>query len=205
MDLAVWLNLTLVFVAGGLTPGPAVMLVTTTSLRYGIAASVSPALGICLANLVWIALAASGVALLARTFPDAFLALKALGLIFIAWLAWRTAFGSPVDLLRREAAPRGRLFLHGAGLQLANPNALIYFGGLLPAYFNVSRDLLPQTLISMVTVTACEMFGLMVYACLADAMARRLRSAAFATLFYRTTAAVMLASAGLAVWMTWPT
>lgn len=205
MAFWVWANFTLLFLAGGLTPGPAVMLVTTASIRYGFWAAMIPAIGICVANLVWIALAASGVAVLAKAFPDAFLVLKAAGIAFIVWLAWKTAFGPPVDLLRTEPPPRRKLFMHGIGLQLANPNALVYFGGLLPAYFNVERDLIPQVIISMITVTVCEMFGLMVYASGADALARRFRSQAFAMWFFRIAALAMLVSAGFAVYLTWST
>jgi threonine/homoserine/homoserine lactone efflux protein len=205
MDFWVWANFTLLFLAGGLTPGPAVMLVTTASIRYGFWASTPPAVGICAANLVWIALAASGVALVARTFPEAFLALKVAGIAFIVFLAWKTAFGAPVDLLRREPPPRARLFVHGVGLQLANPNALVYFGGLLPTYFNPDHDMIPQVLISMGTVTVCEMFGLMVYGGAADALARRFQSQAFATGFFRIAALAMVVSAGFAVYLTWAT
>jgi len=203
MDVWVWLNFTLLFLAGGLTPGPAVMLVTTASIRYGFRPSMAPAFGICFANLIWITLAASGVAVVAKAFPEAFLALKVVGICFIAWLAWKTAFGEPVDLLRREPPPRARLIVHGVGLQLANPNALVYFGGLLPTYFNADRDLIPQVIISMLTVTACEMFGLMIYAGGAEALARRFRSQAFATWFFRLAALAMLLSAGFAVYLTW--
>ena len=118
MEFWVWANFTLLFLAGGLTPGPAVMLVTTASIRYGVWASTAPAVGICAANLVWIALAASGVALVAKTFPEAFLAFRIAGIAFIVWLAWKTAFGAPVDLLRREPPPKRKLFVHGVGLQL---------------------------------------------------------------------------------------
>jgi threonine/homoserine/homoserine lactone efflux protein len=203
MDVWVWLNFTVLFLAGGLTPGPAVMLVTTASIRYGFGPSITPALGICFANLIWITLAASGVAMVAKAFPEAFLVLKAIGIAFIAWLAWRTTFGAPVDLLRREPPPRSRLFMHGVGLQLANPNALVYFGGLLPAYFNADRDLIPQVAISMITVTVCEMFGLMVYAAGADALAKRFRSPAFARWFFRIAGLVMFLSAAFAVYLTW--
>jgi len=203
MEFWVWVNFTLLFIAGGLTPGPAVMLVTTASIRYGFWPSVTPALGICGANLVWIALAAAGVALIARAFPEAFLAFKVAGIAFIVFLAWKTAFGPPVDLLRREPPPKARLFAHGLGLQLANPNALVYFGGLLPTYFNPDRDLLPQVMISMATVTVCEMFGLMVYAAGADALARRFQSQAFATGFFRIAALAMVVSAAFAVYLTW--
>ncbi len=205
MEFWVWANFTLLFLAGGLTPGPAVMLVTTASIRYGVLASTAPAVGICAANLVWIALAASGVALVAKTFPEAFLAFRIAGIAFIVWLAWKTAFGAPVDLLRREPPPKRKLFVHGVGLQLANPNALVYFGGLLPTYFNPDHDMIPQVLISMATVTVCEMFGLMVYASGADALARRFQSQAFATGFFRIAALAMVVSAGFAVYLTWAT
>ena len=52
MSIWVWANFTLLFLAGGLTPGPAVILVTTASIRYGFWASMAPAAGICAANLV---------------------------------------------------------------------------------------------------------------------------------------------------------
>lgn len=205
MELWVWLNFTLLFLAGGLTPGPAVILVTTASIRYGFWASMAPALGICAANLVWITLASLGVAVVAKNFPEAFLAFKLLGIAFIVWLAWRTAFGAPVDLLRKEPPPRGRLFAHGVGLQLANPNALVYFGGLLPTYFNPDHDMIPQIVISMATVTVCEMFGLVVYATGADALARRFHSRAFAGAFFKIAALAMLISAAFAVYLTWST
>jgi homoserine/homoserine lactone efflux protein len=203
MEFWVWVNFTMLFLAGGLTPGPAVMLVTTASIRYGFWPAMAPAVGICVANLVWIALAASGVALLAKAFPEAFLVLKVAGIAFIAWLAWKTAFGAPVDLLRREPPPRARLFVHGIGLQLANPNALVYFGGLLPAYFNAEHDLIPQVAIGMITVTVCEMFGLVIYAGGAEALARRFQSPSFARWFFRIAALAMFLSAGYAVYRTW--
>ncbi len=203
MDIWVWANFTLLFLAGGLTPGPAVILVTTASIRYGFWASMAPAAGICAANLVWISLAASGVAVVAKNFPEAFLAFKVAGIAFIVWLAWRTAFGAPVDLLRRDPPPRRKLFSHGVGLQLANPNALVYFGGLLPTYFNPDHDMIPQVLISMATVTVCELFGLVVYASSADVLALRFQSATFAHWFFRLAALAMVISAGFAVYVTW--
>ena len=71
--------------------------------------------------------------LLAHAYPDAFMVLKFAGIGFILWLAWRTAFGAPVDLLRREPPPRRKLFVNGVGLQILNPNALVYFGIALPS------------------------------------------------------------------------
>ena len=86
MEFGVWLSFFLLFMAGGLTPGPAVMLVTTSSIRYGFWAAMIPSVGICLANLVWIVLAVSGATALAHAFPLAFIALKVVGIAFILGL-----------------------------------------------------------------------------------------------------------------------
>jgi threonine/homoserine/homoserine lactone efflux protein len=203
MEFGVWFAFFALFIAGGLTPGPAVMLVTTSSIRYGFWPSMAPAIGICVSNLIWVTLAASGASALAHAFPQAFTALKLAGVAFILWLAWRTAFGAPVDLLRREPPPKAKLFAHGVGLQLANPNALVYFGGLMPAYLDTSRDLTTQAIVIMITVTVCEMFGLIIYALGADALARRFQSQTFATWFFRLAALAMAASASFAVYATW--
>jgi homoserine/homoserine lactone efflux protein len=204
MEFGVWLSFLLLFMAGGLTPGPAVMLVTTSSIRYGFMAAMIPSVGICLANLVWIVLAVTGMIALIAAFPALFIALKALAVAFMVALAWRTAFGAPVDLLRREPPPRAKLLATGIGLQLLNPNALVYFAIAMPGFIDPGRDLVVQAVILMATVTACEMFGLMVYAFGADALAQRFQSPAFARWFFRIAAATMAGSAIFAVFATWP-
>jgi threonine/homoserine/homoserine lactone efflux protein len=203
MEFGVWVSFFLLFMAGGLTPGPAVMLVTTSSIRYGFGPAMIPSAGVCLANLVWIVLAVTGATALAHAFPAAFVVLKVVGISFILFLAWRTAFGAPVDLLRREPPPRARLLATGVGLQLLNPNALVYFAVAMPGFIDASRDLVQQAVILMVTVTLCEMFGLMVYAYGADALARRFQSPVFARWFFRIAAATMAGSALFAVFATW--
>ncbi len=202
MELRVWLALVALCVAGGLTPGPAVMLVTTSSMRYGVRASMLAAVGICTSNLIWAALAVSGAAALAHGFPSAFLALKIVGVGYVVLLAWRIARSAPVDLVRREPPPRARLYGRGVALQLANPNALVFFGGLLPAYIDPDRSLVLQAAAIMATVTSTELFGLGVYASAAQWLARRFASAAFATWFFRGAALTMGASAVFATWRT---
>jgi threonine/homoserine/homoserine lactone efflux protein len=184
-------------------PGPAVMLVTTSSMRHGAAASMLAAIGICAANLLWVALSTSGASALAQSFPTGFLTVKVLGVGYILVLAWRTLHSGPMELARREPPPRTRLFGRGVGLQLANPNALVFFGGLLPAYLDPDGSFLAQCAVIMSTVTATELFGLAIYALAADWLARRFASRSFATAFYRCVALAMAASAGFAVYSTW--
>jgi len=58
MELELWLSLVALFFTGGLTPGPAVMLVLASSFRYGFKPALLPALGVASANVLWLFLAA---------------------------------------------------------------------------------------------------------------------------------------------------
>ena len=204
MDTSVWLSLFVLFFAGGLTPGPAVLLVVSTSLKHGFRPAMLPAIGVSAANLVWITLAAAGVAALAATLPVFFAGLKLSGIAFILFLAWRIVRAGPQDLRQPGTPTPGRagLFASGFGLQLANPNALVFFGLILPSYFDASRPVLPQVLAIMVTITATEMTGLALYAGLSDALARRFANPGFARRFSYIAASLMVISALYAVWST---
>jgi len=204
MDFGVWLALIGLFFAGGLTPGPAVMLVMASSMRYGPKPALLPALGISSANLIWIGAAMVGAGALALRYPSVFFGLKLFGLGFILYLACRIALSNPeTRRVRAEDAPRRPvLFVRGLGLQLANPNALVFFGLILPAYIDPERPLMVQASVIMATVTATEMFGLSVYAWAADAMNQRFARPEFARWFNRLAAMAMFATACFAVFMT---
>jgi len=166
MSLDVWFALVALFGIGGLTPGPAVMLVLASSFRYGFKPAMLPALGVASANVVWLLLAASGAAALAVQFPKAFLGLKIVGVLVILYLALTTIFGPLPDAnaSANDAPPRAKLYSKGVALQLSSPMPLVYFGLLLPAYFDITSPIPPQFGIMLVTVTVTELLGLAAYA-----------------------------------------
>lgn len=208
MEIDLWVSLILLFAAGGLTPGPAVMLILASSLRYGLFYALIAALGICVANVVWISLAASGAGLLAQQFPTIFLIVKIAGLCFVLWLAWSTAtqpvstrFEEDVSKVfgknARKPPKYGRIvaqFFRGVGLQIGNPNALVWFGGLLPTFFSTEQPIMFQVGIMIATVTVTELAGLGVYALAARLLAHKFSEPAFARAFYFGAALVMAAS-----------
>ena len=97
MDLDVWLALVALFGIGGLTPGPAVMLVLSSSFRYGFRSALLPAYGIASANVIWLVLAVSGAAALAFRFPSIFFTLKIIGFLVIVYLALTTMISPGPD------------------------------------------------------------------------------------------------------------
>jgi homoserine/homoserine lactone efflux protein len=196
LDFDVWLSLVVLFLVGGLTPGPAVMLVMASSFRYGFRPAMLPALGIASANVLWLILAASGTAALLTTFPSVTLALKVLGLLVILYLGLSTIFGPPPDMSvgSDDAPKRAGLYARGVGLQISSPLPLVYFGMLLPLYFDASKPVLPQFGIMLATVTWLELQGLAIYAAFARWIRAKLQSPTAAQVFNWIIGVVMIAS-----------
>ncbi len=205
MDFDVWLSLVVLFAVGGLTPGPAVMLVMASSFRHGFRPALFPALGVASANVLWLVLAASGTAALLTAFPQVTLALKVLGLLVILYLGLGTIFGPPpdmggVDTTEGSAPPKlGRLYAKGVALQISSPLPLVYFGMLLPLYFDPEKPVLVQFGIMLVTVTWLELQGLSIYAAFARWIRSKLQSARAARVFNVVIGTVMIASGAWAV------
>lgn len=203
MSLDLWLALVALFFVGGLTPGPAVMLVLASSFRYGFRPAMLPAFGVASANVIWLLLAASGAAALAVQFPRAFIGLKVIGLLVILYLALTTMFGSISDTATaKDAPPRAKLYTKGLALQLSSPMPLVYFGLLLPNYFDLDKPVAPQFWIMLVTVTITELVGLAAYAYGAEHIRRWLTQERAARAFNIMIGIVMIASGVWAIWST---
>jgi len=201
MELELWLSLVALFFTGGLTPGPAVMLVLASSFRYGFKPALLPALGVASANVLWLCLAASGTAVLFEVYPTATLTLKILGILVLGWMAISVMIG-PLPRLEPDpddAPRRGRLYIKGFLLQITSPMPLVYFGMLLPLYFQADRALAPQFLTMLITVTILELFGLSVYAYAAKSIRRFLQEPRTGRIFNVLIGVIMIASGIFAV------
>ena len=201
MELELWLSLVALFFTGGLTPGPAVMLVLASSFRYGFKPALLPALGVASANVFWLILAASGTAALFEIYPRATLGLKVLGILVLGWMALSVMLG-PLPRLEpdpEDAPKRGRLYAKGFLLQITSPMPLVYFGMLLPMFFQTDAPLAPQFLTMLVTVTILELFGLSVYAYAAQSIRRFLQNPRTGRIFNILIGIIMILSGVFAV------
>lgn len=206
MDIQTWFALVALFFVGGLTPGPAVMLVMSSSFRYGFWPAMVAALGVASANVIWLALAASGAAALAASFPQGFMAMKIIGLGIIVWLgvsimrAPPRPIGDGVDV-----PPKAKLYGRGLALQLSNPLALVTFAGILPTFFDPGAPIAPQFMIMIATLTYLELQGLAVYAAFGRVIREHLKSPAMQRKFNITVGTVMIIAGFAAIAMTWQT
>lgn len=194
--LFAFLAITLLLV---LTPGPAVLFVLATGVSRGRRAVLLATLGLNLANVVWFAAAALGLAALAKAHAALFGALRYAGVAYLLWLALghlRTAFGSAgADPLRRRRSERP--FRDGFLVQIANPKALIYITAILPPFIDPARPLAPQLVLLAGASIAVDAASMLAYGLGGAALTARMTRPGFRRGFSAATAALLGAAAAL--------
>ncbi|AGI22910.1 hypothetical protein H681_05150 [Pseudomonas sp. ATCC 13867] len=136
MDIGVFLlALAMVY----LLPGPDMILLLHTGARDGCRAALATALGLGLARACHVALAATGLALLFRSAPWTFDAVRVGGGLYLAWIGLqllRAPVGPAVDSAERAKAPASyrRALRRGVLTNLLNPKALLFCSVLLPQF-----------------------------------------------------------------------
>ena len=172
MDPSLWLAFFITATVAALVPGPAVLYVVGQGMRHGARKAVAANLGILSGNLIWFTASAIGLAALVAYAAPVFVAIKWIGVAYLAWLgvsAWRDALrgtGSPREVARAVAS-RARMWRQGVLLQLGNPKAILFFTALLPQFVDTTRPIAPQVGVLAATSTLSEFVVLVAYAWLA--------------------------------------
>lgn len=130
------------------TPGPAALLVASSTASHGKKHMLPAVMGICLANVVFFGLSALGVASLLAASPGLFSALRIAGAFYLMYLGFqlirskRQAFETTRESSRNASLKKtfGKAF----AVEISNPKALLYFGALLPQFIIPADALLPQ-------------------------------------------------------------
>jgi len=185
-----------------LAPGPNVMFIMSQAALRGHRAGLMAGFGIQLANVIYFALTALGLAGLIATSPLAFFILKWLGagyLALIGTLALIRSFKKhpPVDADKPApviAVGRGAFF-DGLMLGLGNPKTIIWFITLLPQFIDATQHVLTQTLVIGVIGTVIDMAIQLMYTQIGGAMSRFLAKPNIRKWFERGVGIVFIALA----------
>jgi threonine/homoserine/homoserine lactone efflux protein len=121
-------------------PGPGVAYVIARSLAHGLKGAPATIAGFLTGDLIWFAIAATGLAALAKTATALFIALKWAGVVYLLYLAFRlwTSRAESVEV-RESAGQHGwRAFVASLMLTLANPKTILFFLALLPTVIDLA-------------------------------------------------------------------
>ncbi|ETX29711.1 LysE family translocator [Roseivivax isoporae] len=139
MDLALYAGALLILF---LTPGPVWVAMIARTLSGGMAAAVPLALGVTVGDVVWPFLAIVGVSLVLETHAHLMTVLRwvaVLTFVIMGLAILRNAGGGIARDSRLTRPGRWAGFLAGLAAILGNPKAILFYMGILPGFFDLSR------------------------------------------------------------------
>jgi threonine/homoserine/homoserine lactone efflux protein len=141
MDLTALVIFASTLLVAAASPGPAITALVARVIGRGVAGAPAFAAGLVLGDLIWLAVATLGLAVVAQTFHEIFLIIKYAGAAYLIYLAYRmwTAKVEALDLAAENGEGGLRLLLAGLALTLGNPKVVAFYLALLPNLIDLAR------------------------------------------------------------------
>jgi homoserine/homoserine lactone efflux protein len=166
-----------------LTPGPAALLVVTQGISNGFRRSYWAIAGIALANTIYFALSATGVAALILASGTLFSMIKWAGVAYLFYLGISAMLSKSSALTVSSDASHAvggmRAFWQAVVVELSNPKALLYFVALLPQFVDPAAPVALQMLAFGVTCIGLDIGTYSMYAWLGSKTQRFTANAGF--------------------------
>jgi threonine/homoserine/homoserine lactone efflux protein len=180
MNYESWLLFTSIAFMATITPGPAILLVSTHSVTFGTKYSVATMIGNVTGLFVLSLLSVMGLSAIILHSAPIFFAVKLLGagyLVFLGVKLWRNGFGLEVvpDIemyaVRRPSVLK--LYANGLLVALSNPKAIAFTTALFPQFIQPDRSMMQQFGILIITFMFLSFVCLFGYAVIAEGTRKR--------------------------------
>ena len=136
------------------SPGPGMAAVVARGLAQGMQAAPAFIAGFVVGDLIWFTVAATGLAVIAKTFETLFLAIKYAGcayLLYIAWKIWTAPVAAGNVEAAHEKVKSWPSFLGSLSLTLGNPKVIVFFLSLMPLVVDV-KTITPLAFVEMAVI-----------------------------------------------------
>lgn len=198
MNIFELLSLFGMMVALAAVPSTSVALVVTRSATLGIANGLAVSAGIVIGDLVFIALAILGLAVVAETMGSFFLIIKILAGLYLLWLGFSLIISRrSVSLSLDEHSSTGNLvnsFIAGLALTLGDIKAIIFYASLFPVFVDLSAITLTE-IIAIILITILSVGGVKsAYAIFATQVATNTKSTWIKNIARKTAGGLMISA-----------
>ena len=181
------------------TPGPGVAALIARVLGQGLVGVAPFIAGYFIGDMIWLTLAATGLAVVAKAFAGLFVAIKLAGAAYLLYLAWKMATAPVAHAGSARSASRGwRAFVASLSMTLGNPKVIVFFLSIMPLVVDVRTLTLPQ-LLELGAVCGVVIFSTLALYALAANRARALLSSTRAMKFVHRAAGGLMAGVAVAV------
>ena len=170
LSLATILALLGTMIVLAVIPSVSVLAVSARAAAFGFTHGMFTALGIVIADIIFILIAVYGLALVAELMGEQFRWIKYLGGFYLIWLGlslWRTESRTR-DSDTVERSSLGSSFLTGFLITLGDQKAILFYLGFFPAFIDLSQVTTADTLIIILIAIIGVGGAKLVYAYLAD-------------------------------------
>jgi threonine/homoserine/homoserine lactone efflux protein len=142
MTAAAWLALAAAFAVFALVPGPAVAAVLARAIADGLKPALAFNAGVLTGDLLFLGLAAAGMAAAARSMSEVFTLLRWLGVAYLVWqgfVMWRKPPRAAVAAggVRHETQ-FWRNYAAGVLLMFGHVQAILFYAALLPGFVDMA-------------------------------------------------------------------
>jgi len=182
MNYDSWLLFTSIALIATITPGPAILLVTTHSVTFGTKYSIATMVGNVTGLFIMSLLSVMGLSAIILHSEPIFLLVKGVGagyLIFLGVKLWSLGFG--LDAIRSAEGneqPRPKimkLYFNGLLVALSNPKAIAFTTALFPQFIHPEYPMAQQFCILIATFMFLSFVCLLAYAVMAAETKNRSR------------------------------
>ena len=172
MQLTTWLLFLVVAFIAVISPGPAILLSISNSIRFGISKVVLSTLGNICGLFLLSTAAIFGLGAVLKTSTSLFLIIKIIGAAYLIYLGirqWRskTNFFDGIEKKETQTKSNQRFFIEGFLIAMTNPKAILFFTALFPQFINTEQALTAQFLIMTFTFMIISFVSLVGYGLLA--------------------------------------
>lgn len=184
-----------------LTPGPAALLVVAQGISNGFRRSYWGIAGIALANSIYFALSATGVAALIVASGTLFSIIKWVGVAYLFYLGMSAMLSRSSALTvtgdSRQTVSGLRAFWQAVVVELSNPKALLYFVALLPQFVDPTKPVALQMLIFGATCVGLDVAAYSCYAWLGSKTQRFTANERFVKTSNRTSGGLLMVAGAM--------
>jgi threonine/homoserine/homoserine lactone efflux protein len=179
------------------------LLVMSSSARYGFRASLGSMAGCLSALLGMMSISAAGLGALLQAFPSVFDALRWAGAAYLLYLgirSWRAPVPEATSGVARPPATSSRfavLYRQGLLVSASNPKAILFAVAFLPQFIAPEDPKLPQFAALLFIFAAIEISWYLVYAGGGHRLGRLLHHASVLRAFNRLTGGVFISFVAL--------
>jgi threonine/homoserine/homoserine lactone efflux protein len=181
------------------TPGPNNMMLLASGVNHGFRQTIPHMLGISIGFGGMIVAVGLGIGQIFTLYPQTYLALKVISIIYLLWLAWKIATSRPLSSDGAVGVGQPMSFLGACAFQWVNPKAWTMALGAISAY-TVAADYtnslvivgLVFTVVNLPTVSLWTLFGTVLRRWLTDPTKVRIFNVAMAMLLVASLAPIIL-------------